>query len=145
VAGKGFDLLERGRSGGGRGRDGGLAADGAGAVGRADAGAKVVLVGDPEQLQAIEAGGAFRAVAERVGSVEITAVRRQREGWQQEATKELATGRTEAALDREAAGWYGHDTPEEARPAWWRSGAARQAAPDERRSCWRIGGWMCRR
>ncbi|OAG78189.1 conjugal transfer protein TraA [Acetobacter malorum] len=59
-----------------------------------EAGAKVVLVGDPEQLQAIEAGGAFRAVAERVGSVEITTVRRQREGWQQAATKELATGRT---------------------------------------------------
>ncbi len=36
------------------------------------AGAKVVLVGDPEQLQAIEAGAAFRAVAERVGAVEIT-------------------------------------------------------------------------
>jgi hypothetical protein len=26
---------------------------------------------------------------------------------------------------------HGHDTLEEARPAWWRGGAARQAAPDE--------------
>ena len=42
-------------------------------------GAKVVLVGDPEQLQAIEAGAAFRSLAERHGSVEITQVRRQRE------------------------------------------------------------------
>ncbi|WP_240149411.1 AAA family ATPase, partial [Asaia sp. As-1742] len=84
-----------------------------------DAGAKLVLVGDPEQLQAIEAGAAFRAVAERVGSVEITTVRRQGEGWQQEATKELATGRTAVALDRyEAAGMVrGHDTLEEARAA----------------------------
>ncbi len=32
------------------------------------AGAKVVLVGDPEQLQAIEAGAAFRALSERHGA-----------------------------------------------------------------------------
>jgi len=67
------------------------------------AGAKVVLVGDPEQLQAIEAGAAFRAIVERVGSVEITQVVRQREGWQRDATKELATGRTSEALGRYAA------------------------------------------
>jgi len=66
------------------------------------AGAKVVLVGDPEQLQAIEAGAAFRAIVERVGSVEITQVVRQREAWQREATRELATGRTAEALGRYA-------------------------------------------
>jgi Ti-type conjugative transfer relaxase TraA len=66
----------------------------------ASAGAKVVLVGDPEQLQAIEAGAAFRALAERHGAVEIRAVRRQREPWQCEATRELATGRTGEALGR---------------------------------------------
>ena len=64
------------------------------------AGAKVVLVGDPEQLQAIEAGAAFRALAERHGAAEITAVWRQREPWQQDATRELATGRTAEALGR---------------------------------------------
>ena len=37
-------------------------------------GAKVVLIGDPEQLQAIEAGAAFRSIAERHSSVEITQV-----------------------------------------------------------------------
>lgn len=42
-------------------------------------GAKVVLVGDPEQLQAFEAGAAFRSIAERHGAVEITDIRRQRE------------------------------------------------------------------
>jgi len=63
-----------------------------------DAGAKVVLVGDPEQLQAIEAGAAFRAVAERHGAVEIGEVRRQREDWQRAATRALATGRTGEAL-----------------------------------------------
>ena len=64
-----------------------------------DAGAKVVLVGDPQQLQAIEAGAAFRAIHERHGGVDITEVRRQREDWQRDATRYLATGRTAEALD----------------------------------------------
>jgi len=83
------------------------------------AGAKLVLVGDPEQLQAIEAGAAFRAVAERVGAVEIAEVRRQRAEWQRDATRELATGRTAEALGRYArAGMVvGHDTREAARAA----------------------------
>lgn len=62
-------------------------------------GAKVVLVGDPEQLQAIEAGAAFRSITERHGAREITEVRRQREDWQQQATRQLATGRTAEAID----------------------------------------------
>ncbi len=62
-------------------------------------GAKVVLVGDPEQLQAIEAGAAFRSVAERHGAIEITDIRRQREDWQRLATRQLATGRTTEALE----------------------------------------------
>jgi len=61
--------------------------------------AKVVLVGDPEQLQAIEAGAAFRSVAERHGAIEITDIRRQREDWQRLATRQLATWRTVEALE----------------------------------------------
>jgi len=64
----------------------------------ADAGAKVVLVGDLQQLQAIEAGAAFRAIHERHGGVEISEVRRQHDGWQQDATRHLATGRTGLAI-----------------------------------------------
>ncbi|MFA6114601.1 MAG: Ti-type conjugative transfer relaxase TraA [Sphingomonas sp.] len=64
----------------------------------ADAGAKVVLVGDPQQLQSIEAGAAFRSIHERHGGVEITEVRRQRTGWQRDATRHLATGRTGEAI-----------------------------------------------
>ncbi|MBA4009002.1 MAG: Ti-type conjugative transfer relaxase TraA [Hyphomonas sp.] len=64
----------------------------------ADAGAKVVLVGDPQQLQAIEAGAAFRAIHERHGGVEITEVRRQSDDWQRDATRQLATGRTGLAI-----------------------------------------------
>lgn len=64
----------------------------------ADVGAKVILVGDPQQLQAIEAGAAFRAIHERHGGVEITEVRRQRDDWQRDATRQLATGRTGLAI-----------------------------------------------
>jgi Ti-type conjugative transfer relaxase TraA len=83
------------------------------------AGAKVVLVGDAEQLQAIEAGAAFRALAERHGAAEISEVRRQRAEWQRSATRELATARTEAALERfERAGMvHGHATQQAARAA----------------------------
>ncbi len=61
-------------------------------------GAKVVLVGDPEQLQAIEAGAAFRSVHERHGGVEVTEIRRQHEGWQRDSVRQLATGRTAEAI-----------------------------------------------
>ena len=64
----------------------------------AQAGAKVVLVGDPQQLQAIEAGAAFRSLAERHGWAEIGEIRRQRDEWQRDATKALATGRTGEAI-----------------------------------------------
>ncbi len=61
-------------------------------------GAKIVLVGDPEQLQPIQAGAAFRAVAERVGFAELAQVRRQAEGWQRQASQEFARHRTEDGL-----------------------------------------------
>ncbi|HET7884796.1 MAG TPA: Ti-type conjugative transfer relaxase TraA, partial [Bradyrhizobium sp.] len=64
----------------------------------AEAGAKVVLVGDPKQLQSIEAGAAFRSIQERHGGVEIGEVRRQHEDWQRDATRDLATGRTRDAI-----------------------------------------------
>ncbi|NPU65374.1 Ti-type conjugative transfer relaxase TraA [Bradyrhizobium sp. 83012] len=65
----------------------------------ADAGAKVVLVGDPQQLQAIEAGAAFRSIHERHSGAEIGEVRRQREHWQRDATRDLATGKVGHALE----------------------------------------------
>ncbi|HEV7310923.1 Ti-type conjugative transfer relaxase TraA [Sphingopyxis sp.] len=102
----------------------------------ADAGAKVVLVGDPQQLQAIEAGAAFRAIHERHGGVEITEVRRQHEGWQQDATRHLATGRTGEAINAYAERGMVHtaETREQARTElverWDRD---RQANPDASR------------
>lgn len=97
------------------------------------AGAKVVLVGDAEQLQAIEAGAAFRALAERHGAYELTEVRRQVVDWQREATRQLATGRTVQALSSyaEAGAVRAHETAEDARAAvvdgWWQG---RQATPE---------------
>lgn len=64
----------------------------------AEAGAKVVLVGDPEQLQSIEAGAAFRLIGERFGAAELSEVRRQTVPWQRDATVMLATGATGPAL-----------------------------------------------
>lgn len=85
----------------------------------AEAGAKVVLVGDPQQLQSIEAGAAFRSLHERHGGAEIGEVRRQHMDWQRAATRELATGRTGDAIRAydEAGMVRAADTREAARKA----------------------------
>ena len=62
------------------------------------AGAKLVLVGDPDQLQPIEAGAAFRAIADRIGYAELGQIYRQRETWMRTASTDLARGRIAAAL-----------------------------------------------
>lgn len=51
-----------------------------------EADAKLILVGDSHQLQAIEAGGAFRRIQERIGFAELVDNRRQ----QKEADREMA-------------------------------------------------------
>lgn len=62
------------------------------------AGAKIVLVGDPEQLQPIEAGAAFRAIVDRIGYAELETIYRQREEWMRKASLDLARGNVERAL-----------------------------------------------
>ncbi len=62
------------------------------------AGAKIVLVGDPEQLQPIEAGAAFRAIVDRIGYAELETIYRQREDWMRKASLDLARGNVERAL-----------------------------------------------
>ncbi|OYR19637.1 AAA domain protein, partial [Brucella grignonensis] len=62
------------------------------------AGAKLVLVGDPEQLQPIEAGAAFRAIVERIGYTELETIYRQKEAWMRAASLDLARGRIEQAI-----------------------------------------------
>ena len=102
----------------------------------AEAGAKVVLVGDPQQLQSIEAGAALRSLHERHGGAEIGEVRRQREDWQRDATRDLATGRTGDAIHAYDTHGMAHTaaTREQARDdligRWDRE---RQASPDQSR------------
>ncbi|RWK26978.1 Ti-type conjugative transfer relaxase TraA [Mesorhizobium sp.] len=62
------------------------------------AGAKLVLVGDPEQLQPIEAGAAFRAIVDRIGYAELETIYRQREEWMRKASLDLARGHVDQAL-----------------------------------------------
>ncbi|MFJ1309538.1 Ti-type conjugative transfer relaxase TraA [Agrobacterium sp. P15N1-A] len=61
-------------------------------------GAKIVLVGDHEQLQAIGAGAPFRAIAEQIGHGELSGIRRQRHDWQREASVAFATHKTAEGL-----------------------------------------------
>lgn len=60
--------------------------------------AKIVLVGDSEQLQPIEAGAAFRAIVDRIGYAELETIYRQRENWMRKASLDLARGNVERAL-----------------------------------------------
>lgn len=66
------------------------------------AGAKLVLVGDAKQLQPIDAGGPFKAIAERVGEARLKEIRRQREDWARAAVKDFAAGNADQALARYA-------------------------------------------
>ncbi|NRP75604.1 ATP-dependent RecD-like DNA helicase [Ensifer psoraleae] len=63
------------------------------------AGAKLVLVGDPDQLQPVEAGAAFRAIADRIGYAELDTIYRQREQWMRDASLDLARGNVGKAVD----------------------------------------------
>jgi Ti-type conjugative transfer relaxase TraA len=63
------------------------------------AGAKLVLVGDAMQLQPIEAGAAFRAIAERIGYAELVGIRRQSDTWAQDASRQFARGQVAEALE----------------------------------------------
>ncbi|KDR88521.1 Ti-type conjugative transfer relaxase TraA, partial [Agrobacterium tumefaciens] len=68
-------------------------------IGEAEArGTKIVLVGDHEQLQAIGAGAPFRAIAEQIGHVELSDIRRQRHDWQRQASVAFATHKTAEGL-----------------------------------------------
>jgi hypothetical protein len=93
-------------------------------------GAKVVLVGDDRQLPAIDAGGAFAALARQLGAVELADNRRQREPWEREALAELRAGDVADALDayqshdRVIVGISGEEVREFLVRDWW---AARRA------------------
>jgi len=63
-------------------------------------GAKLVLVGDSEQLQPINSGAPFRAISQRIGSSSLVEIRRQRVDWQRDSSVDFAQQRTEQALTK---------------------------------------------
>jgi conjugative relaxase-like TrwC/TraI family protein len=63
------------------------------------AGAKLVLVGDDKQLPEIDAGGAFRGLAHRLGAVELRHNRRQRDPEDRRALDEHRAGRPDELVE----------------------------------------------
>ena len=61
--------------------------------------AKLVLVGDPEQLPEIEAGGAFRALTQRPDTICLVDNRRQTQLWERQALHHLRTGQVPEAVE----------------------------------------------
>lgn len=64
------------------------------------AGAKVVLVGDPHQLQSIDSGGGFHALIDRFGGARLTQIVRQEAAWMRKAVHDFVQGDAKSALAR---------------------------------------------
>lgn len=98
---------------------------------QADArGAKVVLVGDSRQLQAIEAGAPFRVLAHHVGAETLSEIRRQQIDWQRAASAAFAAGHAQEALSayHERGSSHEYVTRAEARESMVRDWARDRAA-----------------
>ncbi len=61
-------------------------------------GSKILLIGDPKQIQPIEAGTPFRRMADAHDVALLTEVHRQDQSWQKTASSAFADGRTGDAL-----------------------------------------------
>jgi Ti-type conjugative transfer relaxase TraA len=61
-------------------------------------GAKAVLVGDPLQLQPIDAGGIFRALSDKLGYASLTNIRRQQSEADRNMIHDLIAGQSESLL-----------------------------------------------
>lgn len=57
------------------------------------AGAKLVCIGDYDQLQAVGSSGLFRSIASRFNTVEMTDIQRQRDDWGREMVLAAAAGK----------------------------------------------------
>lgn len=64
----------------------------------ADADCKLILSGDTKQLKPVAAGSPLTFLARALGSSKITEIRRQTQGWNRAASKRLAMGLTDEAL-----------------------------------------------
>ncbi|MPZ69908.1 MAG: relaxase domain-containing protein [Actinobacteria bacterium] len=92
-----------------------------------DVGAKVVLVGDDKQLPEIAAGGAFRALKEKLPAIELSEVRRQKHSWERDALELLREGRSSEAIevygerDRLVVGRDAAETRAQLVVDWWKA------------------------
>lgn len=79
------------------------------------AGAKLICLGDSDQLQAVGASGLWRHIANRFTSVKLTEIQRQREDWAREMVSDMAGGRSfEAVMSLHAHGGIAvYETTEE--------------------------------
>ena len=96
-------------------------------------GGKAALVGDSQQLQAIEAGAPMRAIASEIGSATLSVVRRQRASWQRTASEQLSVGNVGAAVRayEQHGSVVRHETQQEAVQAAVRAWSeARKAEPN---------------
>lgn len=86
---------------------------------------KLVLVGDDRQLDAIEAGGAFRGLVNRGLAIELSENRRQEQAWERDAARELRDGDPQTAIDayrrhdRVLVTTTDHDARERLAADWW--------------------------
>ncbi|MHB0992563.1 MAG: MobF family relaxase [Burkholderiales bacterium] len=62
-------------------------------------GAKLVLIGHERQLQAVDAGGAFKALQNVAGCVELNEIRRQKESWARQSVEAFSRGEAAQALE----------------------------------------------
>jgi len=61
-------------------------------------GAKLLMAGEAEQLQAVGYGDAFRYIGDRFGLTAVTEINRQHDSWQREMVENFASGRTKEAV-----------------------------------------------
>jgi len=82
-----------------------------------DAGARLVLVGDQEQLKAVAAGSFFRKAVEEHGSANLTNIIRQKVSWQNLASQAVAAGEVRTAIEsyEKAGRIHQYDTDKQAR------------------------------
>lgn len=61
-------------------------------------GARLLLVGESEQLQAVGYGDAFRYIGEKFGLTAVTSINRQVDDWQKDMVEDFASGRAHQAV-----------------------------------------------
>lgn len=97
-------------------------------------GTKVIVVGDPHQIQSVSAGGTFTAIVERFGASELVENGRQAQAWERDALDALREGRSgEAVASYVARGRLvvaddGEDLMKACVGDWWAARADGEAA-----------------